>query len=109
MKVTFSLAAGAITLLSFTRPVLTATYPLSDAIVGSDFYKAFNFEAISDPSHGRVYVFFCSARSLHFPSQTHVSESFVWGRRTNSYAFTDLGFHTRVGIMWIKLLLEAET
>ena len=31
-----------------------ATYSLSDSIVGESFYNAFNFEAIADPTDGRV-------------------------------------------------------
>lgn len=31
-----------------------ATYSLSDCIVGEDFYNAFTFEAIPDPTDGRV-------------------------------------------------------
>ncbi|GLB43086.1 putative glycoside hydrolase family 16 protein [Lyophyllum shimeji] len=49
----------------FTRgPALGATYPLSDNIVGSAFYNNFNFEAIADPTHGRVnYVNQATAQS----------------------------------------------
>jgi hypothetical protein len=45
---------GAITLLAFVTSVLGDFYPLSDDIVGSSFYDEFNFEAITDPTHGRV-------------------------------------------------------
>ncbi|KAJ8693745.1 hypothetical protein PTI98_008714 [Pleurotus ostreatus] len=55
-----SFAATAI----FVSPVLGATYQLSDNIVGSAFLNTFNFEAISDPTHGRVnYVDANTARS----------------------------------------------
>jgi hypothetical protein len=49
-----SLSAGVVALLTFAHSVLGVTYPLSDTIVGPAFYNAFNFEAIADPSHGRV-------------------------------------------------------
>ena len=39
-----------------------ATYHLSDNIVGTDFLNEFTHEAISDPTHGRVYVY------LYIPS-----------------------------------------
>jgi hypothetical protein len=91
MKVSFS--AGAITLLSFTRPVLTATYPLSDAIVGSDFYKAFNFEAISDPSHGRVYVFFLLSSFTSLPRLTCPSLLCGEGGRTHTRSLTSDFIH----------------
>ncbi|KAG6853494.1 hypothetical protein C0991_003768 [Blastosporella zonata] len=47
-------AAASLCLLSLAGPALSATYFLKDNIVGADFYKAFNFEAIADPTHGRV-------------------------------------------------------
>ncbi|KAG8215910.1 hypothetical protein J3R82DRAFT_7882 [Butyriboletus roseoflavus] len=31
-----------------------ATYSLSDSIVGEGFYSSFTFEAIPDPTNGRV-------------------------------------------------------
>jgi len=40
-------------LLSFT-PALAGLYQFSDEIVGSDFYTAFKWEAIEDPTRGRV-------------------------------------------------------
>jgi hypothetical protein len=51
-------SAGAVALLVFVPSVLGRFYPLSDNIVGSCFYDEFNFEAITDPTHGRVYAFF---------------------------------------------------
>ena len=36
---------------------LAATYTQSDSIQGSGFLSAFTVQAISDPTHGRVYVF----------------------------------------------------
>ncbi|KAF8636312.1 hypothetical protein AX17_003632 [Amanita inopinata Kibby_2008] len=41
-------------LLALAVPVFCVTYTLSSNIVGSDFYNTFDFEAISDPTHGRV-------------------------------------------------------
>jgi len=53
----FSLAGSALALASLAKPAFTgATYSLSDEIIGKGFYDKFNFEAIPDPSHGRVYV-----------------------------------------------------
>jgi len=31
-----------------------AVYSISDTVIGSDFYNAFSFQAIPDPTHGRV-------------------------------------------------------
>ncbi|KAF8057410.1 endo-beta-glucanase [Lyophyllum atratum] len=60
MKATVS----ALALLSFASTVLSATYPLSDNIVGSAFLNAFSVQAISDPTHGRVnYVDKATAQS----------------------------------------------
>ncbi|KAF7320860.1 Glycoside hydrolase family 16 protein [Mycena chlorophos] len=41
-------------LAPFLTPVLGGTYSLSSNIVGQGFYDAFNFEAIPDPTAGRV-------------------------------------------------------
>ena len=35
---------------------LASTYFLSDNVVGADFYQYFNWEAMPDPTQGRVYV-----------------------------------------------------
>ena len=40
--------------LSSVPFVSAATYSLSNNFVGSDFLSAFNWEAIADPTHGRV-------------------------------------------------------
>ncbi|KAJ7859104.1 glycoside hydrolase family 16 protein [Mycena leptocephala] len=40
--------------LSFASSVLGATYQMSENIVGAGFYNSFNFEAIADPTAGRV-------------------------------------------------------
>lgn len=44
-------------LLSFgANPAFGAVYNLNNNITGSGFYDAFVFEAIADPTHGRVYA-----------------------------------------------------
>ena len=51
----FSSTTGGLALASLSRSVLAgATYSLSDSIIGEGFYSAFNFEAIADPTGGRV-------------------------------------------------------
>ena len=51
----FSTTTGGLALTSLSRSVLAgAKYSLSDSIVGECFYSAFNFEAIADPTGGRV-------------------------------------------------------
>lgn len=53
------MATSVLALAPLVRPAFTgATYSLSDEIIGKGFYDKFNFEAIADPTHGRVYVFF---------------------------------------------------
>lgn len=49
-------AFGILTLSSSLSSVLAASYSRSENIVGTGFYNSFNFEAISDPTHGRVSV-----------------------------------------------------
>ncbi|KAF8217156.1 glycoside hydrolase family 16 protein [Mycena galopus ATCC 62051] len=55
--------------ISFASTVSVAlggTYSLSENIVGTGFYNSFNFEAISDPTAGRVnYVDKATAQSLN--------------------------------------------
>ena len=70
------LSAGIVPLLIVAPSVLGALYPLSDTIIGSTFYNAFNFEAIADPSHGRVYVswFSSSLPSLIFRARNYVDQ-----------------------------------
>ncbi|KZT27803.1 glycoside hydrolase family 16 protein [Neolentinus lepideus HHB14362 ss-1] len=46
--------AHCLTLLLFAQKVLSATYTISDSIVGSGFDSAFSYQAISDPTNGRV-------------------------------------------------------
>lgn len=51
----FSNANGGLILATLAGSALAgATYSLSDTIVGEDFYNAFTFEAIADPTNGRV-------------------------------------------------------
>lgn len=46
---------GGLVLASLVAPALAgATYSLSDSVVGEGFYNTFNFEAIADPTNGRV-------------------------------------------------------
>ena len=42
--------------LSSFAPALADIYFLSDKIIGPDFYTAFEWEAIKDPTNGRVFV-----------------------------------------------------
>jgi hypothetical protein len=53
--VAFSSAVSALTpdVSEPLRDVVSA-YSIVDAVVGSDFYNFFDWEAISDPTHGRV-------------------------------------------------------
>ncbi|KAF9443774.1 glycoside hydrolase family 16 protein [Macrolepiota fuliginosa MF-IS2] len=48
MKLVFAL------LLSSLASVRGATYSISDTVAGSTFFNFFDFEAIADPTHGRV-------------------------------------------------------
>lgn len=61
-----SFVRGTLTLVSLAQlAVAGGLYTLSDSIVGEDFYDAFNFEDISDPTHGRVnYVDSATAQLL---------------------------------------------
>jgi hypothetical protein len=49
-----SLFAGALALASLAVPALGNNYYRSDSIVGADFLKAFIFQTMPDPTHGRV-------------------------------------------------------
>lgn len=40
--------------LSYAALALAATYSQTENISGSGFLNAFNYEAIADPTHGRV-------------------------------------------------------
>lgn len=46
--------AKALAIFSLALPSLAATYSLSEKLVGQDFVDGFFFEAIPDPTHGRV-------------------------------------------------------
>ncbi|KZW03327.1 glycoside hydrolase family 16 protein [Exidia glandulosa HHB12029] len=64
--------------LALASPSLTmaASYSVSDTFIGSSFLSGFDFEAISDPTHGRVqYVSQSAAQSANLTSTT--STSFV--------------------------------
>lgn len=52
----FAFFAAVITALSSFAPALAHIYSLSNEIVGPGFYSAFVWEAIADPTQGRVYV-----------------------------------------------------
>ncbi|PPR05555.1 hypothetical protein CVT24_003294 [Panaeolus cyanescens] len=41
-------------LASSLTPMLVGAYQLTDQIIGNDFFNAFEWEAIADPTHGRV-------------------------------------------------------
>lgn len=56
--------AQTIAIVSLASPVWSATYSRSESIVGSNFYTSFNFEAIADPTSGRVnYVDMATAQA----------------------------------------------
>ncbi|KAJ7197730.1 glycoside hydrolase family 16 protein [Mycena pura] len=64
MKNTVALSARVLALAWTLAPALGGTYSRSQNIVGSGFYSAFNFEAIADPTHGRVnYVSMATAQA----------------------------------------------
>ncbi|EMD36050.1 glycoside hydrolase family 16 protein [Gelatoporia subvermispora B] len=53
-----------LTVLGSATAALGATYAQSDSHQGDGFYKSFNFQAISDPTHGRVnYVDMATAQA----------------------------------------------
>ncbi|KAF7345767.1 Glycoside hydrolase family 16 protein [Mycena venus] len=54
MKNTFWILVRFLVASSALSSVLGAVYQCNERIVGRDFYDAFNFEAIPDPTHGRV-------------------------------------------------------
>ncbi|KAJ7923470.1 glycoside hydrolase family 16 protein [Mycena leptocephala] len=66
------ISARLLTLSLTVSSVLGAVYFRTEHIVGQDFYDAFNFEAVADPTHGRVnYVDETTARrqNLTFASE----------------------------------------
>lgn len=52
--------AGILAAVALTPGALSATYQISDTFIGTSFLDGFSHEAISDPTHGRVYVQFIS-------------------------------------------------
>jgi len=54
MKATF--VSSAFLVLASVAPAIATTYSLADNIVGNAFYSAFDWQRISDPTNGRVYV-----------------------------------------------------
>jgi len=54
MKATF--VSSAFLALASVAPAIATTYSLADNIVGNAFYSAFDWQRISDPTNGRVYV-----------------------------------------------------
>ncbi|KAJ7227882.1 glycoside hydrolase family 16 protein, partial [Mycena haematopus] len=84
-----------ISVASTISSALAGTYSRSERIVGTGFYNSFNFEAISDPTHGRVnYVSEATAKSqnltfasentfiLRADSRTVISDSSATGRNS---------------------------
>jgi hypothetical protein len=58
MKLNAISASASLTLASLVGSALAgAVYTLTEDIVGDGFYDSFNFEAIPDPTLGRVYVY----------------------------------------------------
>jgi hypothetical protein len=43
-----------LSVLSVSSLSFASTFFLSDSVVGPDFYQFFDWEAIPDPTHGRV-------------------------------------------------------
>jgi len=60
MKIS-SIPSTALVLLSFVLPGTVSAYSLTDTVIGSSFYKFFTWEAIGDPTHGRVLVLLLSS------------------------------------------------
>jgi hypothetical protein len=52
----FSSLLYALVAFACLNPALGATYSRSDSVSGSGFLNAFSYQAIADPTHGRVYV-----------------------------------------------------
>ncbi|KAF9035192.1 endo-1,3(4)-beta-glucanase [Panaeolus papilionaceus] len=49
-----SIISALLALFGAVAPAFAATYSMSDEIIGSGFYNAFDWQAIADPTHGRV-------------------------------------------------------
>ncbi|OJA16778.1 hypothetical protein AZE42_03308 [Rhizopogon vesiculosus] len=66
-----NVVGSSLTLALLTGSALAGTYVLSENIVGEGFYNSFNFEAIPDPTNGRVtYVDQATAQSLNLTYAT---------------------------------------
>lgn len=53
----FTLCSVAVVLFSsFADSAQAGSYSLKDSVVGSQFLKAFSFQAIGDPTYGTVFV-----------------------------------------------------
>lgn len=65
------LSGGLAFALLIHRAISGDVYQVCDTIIGNDFYEAFEFEAIPDPTHGRVnYVDCATARELRLTVAT---------------------------------------
>ncbi|KAG1725581.1 glycoside hydrolase family 16 protein [Suillus paluster] len=66
-----NIIGGGLTLASMAGYALGAVYTLNEKIVGEGFYSSFNFEAIPDPTNGRVtYVDQATAQMLNLTYAT---------------------------------------
>lgn len=63
----FSALLHALLALACVSPALGGTYSRTDSVSGSGFLDAFSYEAIPDPTHGRVFV----APSTNMTVKTH--------------------------------------
>lgn len=72
----FSSSLKALVLLAATQGALGATYSISNTVIGEDFNSFFSYEAIADPTNGRVnYVNQATAIADGLTSYT--SDSFI--------------------------------
>jgi len=114
MKSTIILSTYFLALASMVAPVLGGTYSRNQNIVGSGFYNAFQFQAIADPTHGRVnYVNMATAQSqnLTFASgntfimradaHTVISDSSSTGRNSVRL-MSNSAFSTHVAVFDIQ-------
>ncbi|KAG0703323.1 glycoside hydrolase family 16 protein [Suillus ampliporus] len=69
--------SGSLTLASLAGSALAgAVYSITDKVIGEGFYDSFHFEAITDPTHGRVnYVNRTTAQQLNLTYAT--SDTFI--------------------------------
>jgi hypothetical protein len=67
--------------LWFADSALAGSYSLSDSVVGSQFYDAFSFQAIADPTEGTVFVLRCplamgsDSDAFRLSTRNYVNES----------------------------------